>query len=495
MTQITSRKGNDAHGNSPPAAYLPMPVRAKPYRHQQNAFDFVCTLFGLMDGKCRSTGAALLMEMGCGKTLVAIAVAGILYQFGLAERVLVVAPLSLLGVWESEFARFAHFPVTVTVLKGTAAKKGELLRQDGKAKGLRVVVVNYESAWRMEDELLKYDSDLIIADEGHKIKEARTSQAKGLHTLGRKARFRLLLTGTLITNREIDVFSQYKFVNPQIFGSSFYAFRNRFFDMTGYGLHTPVFKKSRTEEFLQRLHSVAFRVTKAEALDLPETTEETRYVELEPKAAKLYRELAKESYAELQNGEVSAVNILTRILRLSQVTGGHVGDDEKQMHRVSTAKMEALADILDAALADGKKIVVMARFVPEMDDIRALLEKRGIGYAEVRGGVKDRAEEVRRFQEDEDCRVFIGQIAAAGLGLTLTASDTMVFYSMDYSMSNFTQAQARIHRIGAKGTCHYIYLVAKGTIDEKVMAALQGKVDLAKALVDDYRRGRDPFNT
>ena len=295
-------------------------------------------------------------------------------------------------------------------------------------------------------------------------------------------------------NREIDVFSQYKFVNPHIFGASFYAFRNRYFDMGGYGLHTPIFKKSRTDEFLQRLHAVAFRVTKAEALDLPETTEETRFVELEPKAARLYRELAKQSYAELANGEVSAVNILTRILRLSQVTGGHVGDDDGGMHRVSTAKMDALADILDSAIADGKKLVVIARFVPEMDDIRDMLEKRGIGYAEVRGGVKDRAGEVERFQNDTDCRVFIGQIAAAGLGLTLTASDTMVFYSMDYSMSNFTQAQARIHRIGAKDTCHYIYLVARGTIDERVMTALQGKVDLAKALVDDYRKGRNPFN-
>lgn len=491
MKNPITMKGNGTEG-SPPS--LPMPVKARPYRHQQDAYDFVCKLFGLTDGEPTSTGAALLMEMGCGKTMVAIAVSGILYQSDLADRVLVVAPLSLLGVWESEYLRYADFPVSVTVLRGTGAKKEEQLNRANAGKGLCVVVVNYETAWRMEDQLFRYDADLIIADEGHKIKEARTAQSKGLHTLGKKARYRLLLTGTLITNKEIDVFSQYKFVNPQVFGNSFYAFRNRFFDMTGYGLHTPVFKKSRTGEFLERLHSIAFRVTKAEALDLPDTTEETRYVELEPKAMKLYRELARESYAELQNGEISAVNILTKTLRLSQVTGGFVGDDEKKMHRVSTAKMEALADILDAALADGKKLVIMARFVAEMDAIREMLEKRGIGFAEVRGGVKDRAEEVRRFQEEPDCRAFIGQIAAAGLGLTLTASDTMVFYSMDYSMSNFTQAQARIHRIGAKGTCHYIYLVAKGTVDEKVMAALRDKVDLAKALVDDYRAGKDPFN-
>ena len=96
------------------------------------------------------------------------------------------------------------------------------------------MVVNYESAWRLEKELLAYNADLIIADEAHKLKENRSKQSKGLHTLGDKARFKLLLTGTVITNRELDVFSQYRFFNPQIFGTSFYAFRNQYFDMDGY---------------------------------------------------------------------------------------------------------------------------------------------------------------------------------------------------------------------------------------------------------------------
>ena len=471
---------------------MKMPVKAKPYRHQQDAFDFVCRLFGLMDGKKRSKGAALLMEMGTGKTLVAIATACILHQFGFAERILVVAPFSLLGVWESELEKFTGVPVNVTVVKGTPEKKKRLVKEAVSDK-LDVVIVNYESAWRLEKELLVYDADLVIADEAHKIKEGRTNQSKALHKLGDKARYKLLLTGTLITNKELDVWSQYRFVNPAIFSTSFYVFRGHFFDMVGYGNHIPAFRKSKTDEFLKRLHSVAYRVTKAEALDLPDITEETRYVELEPKAARLYRELAKESYAAMERGEITASNVLTRVLRLSQVTGGFVGDDDKTMHAVSTAKLEALEDILDSVMADGKRLVVMARFVAELDAITSLLEKRHIGYAQVRGGIKDRAEEVRRFQEDADCRVFVGQIAAAGLGLTLTAADTLCFYSMDYSMSNFTQAQARIHRIGAKNTCHYLYLIARGTIDEQVIKALRGKIDLAKFLVDDYRQGNNPF--
>ncbi|MBQ1491008.1 MAG: DEAD/DEAH box helicase family protein, partial [Blautia sp.] len=162
--------------------------------------------------------------MGCGKTLVSIAVAGALYQADKIQRVLVVAPLSLLGNWEDEFTRFSDFPVAATVLKGTMEKKRETLKkagaESGEDKPLAVAIVNYESAWRMEKNLMAYAPDLIIVDEGHKIKEGRTSQSKCLHHLGDRAMFRLLLTGTVITNKEIDVWSQYRFVDPRIFGKS-----------------------------------------------------------------------------------------------------------------------------------------------------------------------------------------------------------------------------------------------------------------------------------
>lgn len=134
-------------------------------------------------------------------------------------------------------------------------------------------------------------------------------------------------------------------------------------------------------------------------------------------------------------------------------------------------------------VAENKKLVIMVRFVPEMKDIQEMLEKKDIGYADVRGGVRNRAEEVRRFQKDSDCMVFIGQIAAAGLGMTLTAVSTMVFYSMDFSMLNFEQAKARIHRVSQKNDCLYIYLIAKGTMDRKALKSLRNKVDLAKSLL------------
>jgi len=468
----------------------PMPIKATPFEHQKKAYSFVRKVLNKPH-----TGTALLMVMGCGKSLVGIAVMGSMYLNAKINRVLIVAPLSILSVWEEELERFADFPYTVTVLKGSSAKKKEALRNAEKGDGLQIVIVNYESCWRLEDELLRFDADLIVADEGHKIKEGRTAQSKAMHRLGDKASYKLLLTGTVITNKEIDVFSQYRFLDKSVFGSSFFAFRNRYFDMTGYGGHTPVFKNRMSEDFLNRLHSIAFRVTKSECLDLPEIVEEVRTVELEPKAMKLYRQIEKQSFAELASSEVSAVNVLTKLLRLSQITGGHLTDDEGDTNAVSTAKLEALSDIIDSVMQENKKLVIMARFVPEMNDIQRLLEQKGIDYAVIRGGVKNRDEQVRRFQNDDNCRVFLGQIAAAGLGLTLTAASTMVFYSLDYSMSNFEQAKARIHRVSQKNDCLYIYLVCKGTVDTKVIRSLRNKTDLAKALVDDWRQGLNPFKS
>ena len=481
-----------AHKEVRPA--LPMPIRAKPYRHQMEAFHFACGLFGILPGSRReSGGCALLMEMGTGKSLTAVAITGALANAGYIRRVLIVAPLSILGVWEAEFSRFADFPYFLAVLSGTGEKKRDTLRHMTGA-ALQVAVVNYESAWRMEKDLRLWRPDLIVADEGHKIKTHNIAASKAMHRLGQQAGYRLLLTGTVITNKAIDVFSQFKFVNPDIFGQSFYAFRNRYFDMVGYGNHTPVLKKAMEAELTEKLHSISYRATKAECLDLPETTDVIRQVDLEPAALRIYQGLVKESYAALSGGEVTAPNILTRLLRLSQLTGGFIGNDETaSVEQVSAAKLSALEDILDGAAAEGKKLVIIARFLPEIKAICKLLEKRGLRYACITGEVKNREEQVEQFQTEPEVMAFVGQIATAGMGITLTAASIMVFYSLDYSMSNFEQAKARIHRVGQRMPCTYLYLVARGTVDEKVLLALKDKADLARTLVDDYRSGKNPF--
>ena len=188
---------------------------------------------------------------------------GHLWLSGHIRRLLVVAPLSILGVWEDEFRKFADYDYSLAVLEGTGARKMDTIRHmTGLA--LQVLVVNYESAWRLEKELAAWRPDMIVCDVGHKIKTHNIAASKALHRLGARVPYRLLLTGTVITNKPIDVFSQYKFADSTVFGSSFYLFRNRYFDMVGYGNYTPVMKKSMEAEFTEKLHSIAFRATKAE---------------------------------------------------------------------------------------------------------------------------------------------------------------------------------------------------------------------------------------
>jgi SNF2 family DNA or RNA helicase len=264
---------------------MKLPIRAAPYRHQIEAVDFA------LGRLAHGGGAALLMEMGTGKTITAIAVAGVLWIADHIRRLLVVAPLSILGVWKDEFQRFANFDYSLTVLEGSTTQKVDTIRQM-KGTTLQILVVNYESAWRLEKELLKWSPDLIIADEGHKMKTHNITASKAMHRLAAKARYRMLLTGTVITNQPVDVFSQYKFADPTVYGQSFYQFRNRYFDMVGYGLHTPVMKKNMEREFTQRLHSIAFRATKAECLDLPETMDIVLRVDLEPTAMRIFCSLS-----------------------------------------------------------------------------------------------------------------------------------------------------------------------------------------------------------
>ncbi len=164
---------------------LTIPIKANLYQHQQNACQFACERFGILPSEMHSNGVALLMEMGCGKTITSIAIAGILHEHRHIKKILITAPLSILGVWEQEFARFADFPYQLTILKGSSSQKKEQLKKLH-ANVLQIAVVNYESAWRLEKELLAFDADLIICDEAHKIKENRTSQSKAMHHLGIK---------------------------------------------------------------------------------------------------------------------------------------------------------------------------------------------------------------------------------------------------------------------------------------------------------------------
>ena len=463
---------------------MKLPIKVKPYNHQEIAFNFA--LEKLEENGC----AALLMDMGLGKSLTSIAIIGQLYKENKIDKVLVVCPTSIISVWQKEFDKFADYEYHIESIVGsTMTKRKEKLKALCHKQGLKVAIINYEATWRMEKELNIYKPNIIVCDESQKIKNPSASQSKTLHRLGAKATYKIILTGTPVQNSPMDVFSQWKFLDPNIFGLSFYAFRNRYAVMGGYYNHQ-IIKYRNMDELTSKAHSIAYRITKGEALDLPEQIFLNRYCELESSARKVYDTVMKESYAELMDGEITATNVLTKLIRLSQISGGHVKDDEGRMQVISKAKLNELKDIMEDVIIDNKKkLVVFARFIPEIDSIKQLADEMRIKYSYITGEIKtdDRGVMCDNFQNDDDVKLFIAQIQTAGLGITLTAADTAVFYSLDFNYANYSQAIARTHRIGQKNTCTYINLISTETVDEKIIKALESKEDIAKNIVDNWR--------
>lgn len=478
-----------------PAPLLPYPVKANLYKHQIRGANMALRAFGALDAKTPGGGFGELFEMGCGKTLTTIAVAGTLYNLGKIDRVLVVAPTSVCSVWPHDLNQFATFPWEARVLLGDKKKRLKALNEleNWPFKALRIAVINYESTHRdgIFEALAAYKPDLIVCDESQRIKNPSAAQSKALHKLGDAAPFRMILSGTPVQNNAVDLYSQYRFLDPAVYGANFYAFKNRYCIMGGYGQHQIVGYRNM-DELVEKEHSVAYRVTKEECLDLPQQTFINRYVQFTDAEQAIYEQLRKSSFLELETGEnVTATTILTMYLRLMQLTGGFLTADEStRPKQVNTAKLDALADIVDDYVVDaGKKLVIFARFRAEIAAIENLLRLRKIQYGSIYGDVpmEERGKIVEDFQTNPDTKVFVAQIQTAGLGITLHAASTAVFYSYDYNYANYAQALARIHRIGQRLPVTYIHLVVDGSIDEKILAALENKEDMAKTVVDSWR--------
>lgn len=478
-----------------PAPLLPYPVKANLYKHQIRGANMALRAFGALDAKTPGGGFGELFEMGCGKTLTTIAVAGALYNLGKIDRVLVVAPTSVCSVWPHDLNQFATFPWEARVLLGDKKKRLKALNEleNWPFKALRIAVINYESTHRegIFEALAAYKPDLIVCDESQRIKNPSAAQSKALHKLGDAAPFRMILSGTPVQNNAVDLYSQYRFLDPAVYGANFYAFKNRYCIMGGYGQHQIVGYRNM-DELVEKEHSVAYRVTKEECLDLPQQTFINRYVQFTDAEQAIYEQLRKSSFLELETGEnVTATTILTMYLRLMQLTGGFLTADEStRPKQVNTAKLDALTDIVDDYVVDaGKKLVIFARFRAEIAAIENLLRLRKIQYGSIYGDVpmEERGKIVEDFQTNPDTKVFVAQIQTAGLGITLHAASTAVFYSYDYNYANYAQALARIHRIGQRLPVTYIHLVVDGSIDEKILAALENKEDMAKTVVDSWR--------
>ena len=467
------------------------------YEHQRAGFERSMQVLG--GGGVQGYG--FLYEMGLGKTLTAIATMGQLFIEGKIERVLICAPTSVCAVWPAELKRFAGFSFTCQILTGDSEKRRRTLSglRPREPRTLLVAAINYESTWRIEDDLAKWAPDLIICDESQRIKNPRAAQSKALHRLGDQAKYKLILSGTPVSNSPLDLWSQYRFLNPFVFGASYFQFEKRHAIMGGPvigGKPRKLLGFRGVEDIMDRAYTIASRATKADALDLPEKTFENRPVPLSPSETRAYRQMQYESLVWLGAHETTAQNVLTKMLRLQQITGGFLKpDDDGPTQQLGSSKLDALRDIVeDYVLEAGRKLVVFFRFKAEghaicqmLDEVLKVPQGRPPAYGFIDGLVAqvEREGAVKRFQTSPDSKVFVTNIDTGGLGITLHAASCEVFYSLNFNYAAYAQALDRVHRIGQRHPCHYIHLVAPGTIDEHVLAALDAKQDMAVSLVDD----------
>ncbi|MFX4302201.1 DEAD/DEAH box helicase [Alicyclobacillus tolerans] len=458
--------------------------------HQQRLLEGVKTRLS-----CCS-GVLLAVDPGLGKTAVTLSY---LREKG-AQRVVVFAPKSVLGVWPLG-AKQWDLALPVHVLDGSLAKRERLIRDTQ----CGVLVTNYESIAKLEAALTAFRPDLIVADECHRLKGWQTVNGKAAARMAKRiGAKRLGLSGTPLPNGPIDAPGLFRFLDPGVFGESIVRFRERFCVVNPY-IPQQITGYKNMAEFEERFHSRSIVMQKRQDPDgtwsvyerttsgwqfagklpsLPEKMARVVPVELPRSVRRVYEQLETEMVAELETGEsITAPNVLTQLLRLTQISGGYL--EGKRLH---DAKLASLSDRLSDLLADPKrKVLIFARFRDEIDGIADAVDRLGFSFAVLDGRTSssDRTRMVADFQGDTDLRVIIGQIQAVAEGVTLHRADTVMYYSLDYSEARHAQSQDRIHRLGqTSSACHYEYLVAAGTVDEDIMQSLRRKRDLAQAILE-----------
>lgn len=451
------------------------------YKHQEETVNFLLS----------RRSAAILSEQGTGKTRSVIEFVNRKY-ITRNYRILVVCPATLINVWKEEINKYSNFN-DHWILKG-----GTLERR---IKPVEVFdpgwyIVNYEGlrAIRKKSNLLAggRDWDVVIADEMTRIKNPTAKQSIAMHDFSRPGGkfnpIRIGLTGTPITQSPLDVFSQFKFVEPKIFGEQFYTFRNRYAVVEKRYIGGRSFNEIKdfknTEEITQKMFTVSIRHTKKACLDLPEKVYQKVKVDWHPGNKKFYNSLSKELIASLKDGETIAVpNALAKLTKLRQVCNGfiHTENGVKELDKGSE-KLSALLDLIEDAPG---AVIVWGCFRKDIRNFKSVLSKAKISFVTVSGEdtVEERGKSVAAFQKG-GIKVCIAQSGVAQYGITMTIAETAIFYSQGFSAEERMQAEDRNHRIGTKSKVRYIDLVMKDSVDESISEVLSKKKSMAKRMTN-----------
>jgi len=469
--------------------------KTKPYAHQLDA----------LEASWDKENFAYFMEMGTGKSKVLLDNAAVLYDKGLINGLLLIAPKGVYKNWyDSEIP--THLPDHIekkVVLWKTSdkSKKQQQILNTMFETGtdFHILIMNVESfskgdGIKFAQKFLMCHKAMIAIDESTTIKTPTSNRTKSILSLRELGKYRRILTGSPVTKSPLDLFSQCQFLDPWLLShQSYYTFKARYavtrkIEVQGRRVEIVVGYRNLAE-LSEKIKPFSKRILKEDCLDLPAKSFIKHTVELTKEQKKVYQQMKQEAIAFLDGKMQSTATIMTQLMRLHQITCGHFTADDGTIKDLPCSRLTELMSILENV--EGKAII----WSHYTHDVKRIINK----IKEVYGddsvvdyyGATDsdqRSTNIKRFQTDDNCRFFVGTTHTGGYGITLTAGSTMIYFSNGYDLEKRQQSEARIDRIGQTKKMTYIDIISQDTIDERIVKALRNKVNIANAIMgEEYK--------
>ena len=431
------------------------------------------------------------MEMGTGKTRVAI---DAVFAREDVHRVLVVCPKAVVGVWRTNLMKFHGGENWYCWDKQTGTvtqKTDDLAKWFGMGNhedSNLFVVINYDSVWRhpIGDYIYtKAGFDMVILDESHRAKAAGSKVSKYLAMVGKRVKYKMCLSGTPMANSPLDVYGQYRFLDPTIFGTNYDRFRQEYAILGG-PEHNFVVGYKNQQRLNEKFSQIAYTCKMADIKDkikLPDALPPIeRMVDLPTRDMQTLKTLAREFVAECGSGNVIATNVLVKILRQQQITSGFCQISASPLdppveEDLNYAKLEELKDIVTDIATP---VVVFCMFKHDLDIISKAVRSMGRQAFELSGRVNELDE-----WKKSDSGVLAVQVQAGSEGVDMTNANHVIYFSLPHSMALYNQSKARLYRPGQTRPVSFIHILARKTVDEAMYKSLMRKMDI----VDAIRKG------
>jgi SNF2 family DNA or RNA helicase len=465
--------------------------KTKPYKHQLTA----------LEKSWNKETYAYFMEMGTGKTKVLIDNLAMLYDKGKVDGALIIAPKGVIKTWyEQELP--THLPnhiENVTVLWQSNITKTQQEKLDGLFEtetSLHILIMNVEAfstdkGVKFATKFLNSHRTLMAIDESTTIKTPAAKRTKNIIKLGKNSKYRRIMTGSPVTKNPLDLYSQCEFLDPYLLDfTSYYAFRNRYAEMKTMHLRgrsiQVVDEFKNLGELSETLQNFSYRVLKEDCLDLPPKNFTKRHIVLTPDQRKIYEQMKKAAMAVLNGKVTTTMTVLTQLMRLHQITCGHFTADDGSIQLIPNNRITELMNILEET--EGKAII-WANYQRDVNEIikhivknygeRSVVDYYGLTPQE------ERQDNIRKFQNGDECRFLVGTTQTGGYGITLTKANTVIYYSNGYDLEKRLQSEDRAHRIGQNKNVTYIDIICEKTVDEKIVKALRNKINIASEVLGE----------